>query len=163
MILCAVFGCKNKQHSLPVAINKINSVWLDSIIKNSDTSYSKPYKRTDFVTTSFYINKEDSSICQLMKDSAFHIRQIIIARKNIRTHFSQYYANGQLLADIPLNKFGQNEGTAAYYYQDGTLKTKGDFKNNLYAGKWENFDEKGKLIKINQYNSNGNLVESMNP
>src|SRR5882672_5715764 len=85
-----IFSCTQpKKH-----FTKLDNAWLNSIIKNSDSNYTKPYYRTDFVTATYYINKKDSSTCQLMKDSAGIVRQIIIVTKNVRTFFGQYYANG---------------------------------------------------------------------
>ena len=103
VLMITVFGCTQKNSNS----NILASSFIDSIIKNSDSSYEKSYYRTDFVTASYYTNKKDSSVCQLMKDSAGKIRQIIIAKKNIRTFFAQYYPNGNLQADLPMDAFGQ--------------------------------------------------------
>jgi hypothetical protein len=158
LFIFALAACKSETNKNTVAVNKLDTTWLGSIIKQSDTSYSKPYKRTDFVTAFFYINKKDSIICQVMKDSSQQIRQVLISTKNSKTHFSQYYANGQLIADIPLNKYGQNDGMATYYYEDGKIKTKGKFKNSLYAGTWENYDENGHILVPTKYDENGNII-----
>ena len=96
------FGCKQKKGSA----KHTGIVWLDSIIKNSDSTYEKPYYRTDFVTAVYYINKKDSSICQVMKDSAGVIRQISMSKKNLRTFFAPYYENGQLQAEVNFDESG---------------------------------------------------------
>ena len=134
---------------------------IDSVIKNSDSSYVKPYKRTDFVNAYFYINKKDSSVCQLMKDSSGTIRQIIISRKKVRIFFAQYYANGQLEADLPLDKFGQCHGSAIYYYQNGVTQSRGEYIHGLKNGQWKNYDPKGKLLSVDEYDSNGQLIKSI--
>ena len=61
---------------------------------------------------------------------------------------------------IPLNELGQKDGKSITYYNDGTVKSEGNFKNGLYLGDWKNFDENGKLMTIDSYNSNGNLIHS---
>jgi antitoxin component YwqK of YwqJK toxin-antitoxin module len=132
---------------------------IDSVIKYSDSSYVKPYKRSDFVNAFFYINKKDSSVCQLMKDSSGNIRQIIIARKNTRIFFAQYYTNGQLQAELPLDEFGQYHGTATYYYQSGIVQSRGAYFHGLKAGKWKSYDETGKLLSTNEYDSSGQLIK----
>ena len=82
-IVFSLFSCANNtKKPIPLAINKLDTIWLNSFIKNSDTTYSKPYKRTDFVTANTYINLKDNSICQVMKDSAAQVRQVIISTKN---------------------------------------------------------------------------------
>ena len=141
-----------------MAIKKIDSAWLDSIIKNSDSSYTKPYKRTDFVTASFYLDRKDSSVCQLMKDSAGIIRQIIIAKKGTRIFFAQYYSNGQLQADLPLDEFGQYHGPATYYNENGSIQSSGNYVHGLKFATWENNDSNGKLVSTESYDNDGRLI-----
>ena len=161
-LLMLVSCFENNNHSKNAAKN-INRSWLDSIIKNSDSSYTKPYKRTDFVTAVFYINKKDSSVCQLMKDSADSIRQIIIAKKDIRTFFAQYYQNGSLQAGLPLDEFGQYHGTGKFYYEDGSLQSTGNFNHGLKTGPWKVYDEKGKEMVTDNFDKNGNLIPQKQP
>jgi hypothetical protein len=139
---------------------KLDQDWLNSIIEKSDSSYSKPYYRTDFVTAAYYINKKDSTLCQMMKDSAGLIRQIIITKKDIRTYFGQYYSNGQLQADLPLDNYGHYHGHATYYYKNGIIQSRGNYTNGQRSGKWDNYDEKGKLISIEEYDTNGQLLKT---
>jgi len=141
----------------------LNHAWLDSIIKTSDSTYSKPYKRTDFVTAVYYINKKDSAICQLMKDSADSIRQIIISKKNVRTFFAQYFPNGNLQADLPLDEFGQFHGTGTFYYESGNIQSSGNYTHGFKNGTWTVYDEKGKVTATDSYDSNGNLVPPKQP
>ncbi len=143
-----------KQHTTKLDIN-----WLDSIIKNSDTSYTKPYFRTDFVTASYYFSKKDSSLCQVMKDSMGTIRQISIAAKNIRTFYGQYYNNGQLVAWLPFDAAGMYDGDAVYYYENGAVKSSGAYTHGLKTGKWKNFDDKGKLVNTEEFDKNGQFIK----
>jgi antitoxin component YwqK of YwqJK toxin-antitoxin module len=153
------FSCTpEKKHT-----TKLEKVWLDAIIKNSDSSYTKPYFRTDFVTATYYINHKDSSTCQLMKDSAGIIRQVIIVTKNIRTFFGQYYTNGQLQAWLPLDEFGQYHGDAVFYFKDNTIQSIGAFRHGLKLGSWKNYDEKGRLVSTDEYNTNGQLIRTTKP
>ena len=160
IFMLAIFSCSQKNNNNNKSINQS---WLDSIIKNSDSSYTKPYKRTDFVTASYYINKKDSSVCQLMKDSAGKIRQIIIAKKNIRTFFAQYYSNGNLQADLPMDAFGQYHGTGKFFYEDGNLQSTGNYKHGFKTGTWTVYNEKGKVTATDSYDDNGNLVPQKAP
>jgi len=134
---------------------------LDSIIKHSDSSYTKPYYRTDFVTAAYYVNKKDSSLCQLMKDSAGVIRQMIVTQKGVSTFFGQFFLNGQLQAKLPLDEFGHYHGTSTYYYKDGSTQTTGDYIHGLKVGQWKNFNEKGTFISTDTYDQNGQLVNSI--
>ncbi len=157
--MITVFGCAQKNSNS----NILASSFIDSIIKNSDSSYEKPYYRTDFVTASYYTNKKDSSVCQLMKDSAGKIRQIIIAKKNIRTFFAQYYPNGNLQADLPLDSFGQYHGTGKFFYEDGNLQSSGNYNHGFKTGTWTVYDEKRKVTATDSYDDNGNLVPQKAP
>lgn len=157
--MITVFGCTQKNSNSNISA----SSFIDSIIKNSDSSYEKPYYRTDFVTASYYTNKKDSSVCQLMKDSAGKIRQIIIAKKNIRTFFAQYYPNGNLQADLPLDSFGQYHGTGKFFYEDGNLQSSGNYNHGFKTGTWTVYDEKRKVTATDSYDDNGNLVPQKAP
>jgi antitoxin component YwqK of YwqJK toxin-antitoxin module len=155
-LLLLIFSCKQKKvHSAKLDIN-----WLNAVINKSDSSYTKPYYRTDFVTATYYTNKKDSSLCQLMKDSAGIIRQIIIVTKNIRTFFGQYYKNGQLKADLSLDEFGQYHGAATNYFEDGAVESSGSYMHGLKTGAWKNFSKTGKLLSTDEYNQNGQLVKT---
>jgi antitoxin component YwqK of YwqJK toxin-antitoxin module len=163
ILLILASGCTegNQKHSSHV--KSLDHKWLDSLIKNSDSSYSKPYTRTDFVTAVFYVNKKDSSVCQLMKDSADNIRQIIIAKHDVRTFFAQYYANGNLQADLPLDEFGQHHGTGTFYFEDGTVQSSGSFNHGLKTGEWKIYDKKGKLLATDSYDKDGQLIPMQHP
>lgn len=153
----AIFNFSCKQQS----VHSKNSApaWLDPIIKNSDSTYEKPYFRTDFVMAVYYINNKDSSICQVMKDSAGVIRQISISKKNIRSFFAPYYANGQLQADINFDAAGRYNGAVTNYHENGSIQSTGKYTHGLMTGKWKNFDEKGRLLSTDEYDSNGQLVK----
>jgi antitoxin component YwqK of YwqJK toxin-antitoxin module len=142
------------------ALKTIDKTFLDSIKKRSDSSYSKPYKRTDFVSADFYVNKKDSTISQLMKDSAGTIRQVIIAKNKIRTYFAAYYANGQLEADLPLDAFGQYHGQSTYYFENGQTESTGMYDHGLKKGIWKVFDVNGKLLSLYEYDSNGQIIQT---
>ena len=161
IVLLTAIGC-SEQNSKQKS-NTLNHSWLDSIIKKSDSSYTRPYKRTDFVTSVFYINKDDSTILQIMKDSADSIRQIIIAKNDIRTFFAQYYANGNLQADLPVDEYGQHHGKAVFYYDDGNLQSSGIFNHGLKTGEWKVYDKKGKITATDTYDKNGQLIPQQHP
>lgn len=161
LLLVMVAGaCTEPTGKAAANIKKVDTVWLDSIIKASDSTYERPYKRTDFVTAIVYINQKDSTVCQVMKDSANSIRQIILAVKNVRTHFSQYYSNGQLQAELPLDAFGQYHGTAISYYEDGRVRDSGNYTHGFKSGVWKNFDRESKLISADEFDASGQLIKT---
>lgn len=147
-------GCKQKNVNDKILANP----FIDSIINKSDSNYQKPYYRSDFVTAQYHVNKKDSTVCQLMKDSAGLIRQVIIARKDIRIFYASYYINGQLQAHLPLDAFGQYHGTGKFYYEDGSVQSSGNFNHGVKTGAWKVFDKKGGEIAADNFDLNGNLI-----
>ena len=143
---------KNVSH---VQMSEQVKAMLDSVIKTSDTTYTKPYKRTDFVWATYYADKVNKSVCQMMKDSAGQIRQIILSKNNVRTFFAQYYPNGQLTDSLALDEFGQYHGPSVSYYETGIKKAEGNYRHGLHTGKWNNYDENGKLVSTDEYDTNG--------
>jgi antitoxin component YwqK of YwqJK toxin-antitoxin module len=163
ILVCAyaVAGCKENT-KIPKEVIKIEKPWLDSIIKKSDTSWVKPYRNNYFVSAVYYVDKKDSIVSQLMKDSAGTIRQVSIAKYDkIRLHFSEYYANGQLMAKLPLDSNGKFHGPSKLFYPTGAIKSMGQYEHGFYSGQWENFDEKGKLLFIEVYDTNGQLSKTI--
>ncbi len=155
-VAAILFSCKQPGIS---HASKLDQHWLDSIIKNSDSSYTKPYFRIDFVTAGYYFSKKDSSLCQVMKDSAGRVRQISIAVKNIRSFYGQYYSNGQLVAWLPFDSAGQYNGESVYYYEDGKIQSSGTYSHGFKTGKWKNYDPKGTLTGTETFDSNGQLLQ----
>lgn len=161
VLLFAFASCKEQGRKKETEIKRLNQLWLDSIIKISDSTYTKAYKRTEFVTSTFYCQKKDSSVCQVMKDSVGRIRQIIIAKNNHRAFFAQYYTNGQIQAELPLDEFGQYHGKSIYYYEDGSIESGGNYIHGLKNGKWQNFNIEGRLIATNEYDQNGQIIKTI--
>jgi len=154
LVAAAIVSCNEQKKVAAYKLKKIDQVFVDSVIKNSDTTYTKPYKRPDFVTAEYYVSKKDSSEAQIMKDSAKQIRQIIISKKGIRSYYALYYPNGQLQADLKFDNYGQFNGPAVYYYESGAVKSEGNYKSGLAAGDWKEYDEDGK-VSIVKHDSNG--------
>ena len=90
-----------------------------------------------------------------MKDSANTIRLILVSRKNTRTYFAPYYANDQLIADVKLDNFGQPDGSATYYYENGNVIRAGRYRHGLAVVEWQEFEEKSNAFSIAKYDSNG--------
>lgn len=152
-------SCKQQSGNAKI----LASHFIDSVIKHSDSSYEKPYFRTDFVTAVYHVNTKDSTVCQLMKDSSGNIRQVIIAKKDIRIFFGLYYKNGQLQADLPLDSFGQYHGTGKFFYEDGSLQSSGNYTHGFKTGDWKVYDEKGKQTTTDSFDNNGNLLPQKMP
>lgn len=134
---------------------------LDSVKKKSDTSFTKKYRTAEFDMADYYVNRRDSSYCQVMKDNHGNIRQIIMAKKEIRFFTAEFYENGQLKGRLCFDKDGKLDGPGEYYFENGCAKSRGIFHHGLFSGDWKNFDEKGKLVSTERYDSNGQLIKTI--
>lgn len=157
LLTISLFSCS--EHKAGHQVIGVNKTWLDSIMAKADTSWVKPYRNNEFVTSEYYIDTKDSIVTQLMKDSSGRIRQILIAKYDqVRLFYGEYYANGQLKASLPLDSAGRYHGHSRSYYEDGTIKAEGDYRHGFLSGEWKNFDEKGKLVRMDLYDSTGKLT-----
>lgn len=145
---------KNDVHK---EVIKVDARLIDSIKNNSDTSYTKTYRSEEFATAEYFISQKTNTICQVMKDVNNNPRQIIITQKDIRKYFAEYYVNGQLKAKLFLDSSGKFNGPGKYYYENGIVKSEGNFNHGLFAGTWKNYDDKGKNISVDTYDHNGQL------
>ena len=150
-----ITACTDNNNKKATVLKKVDSAWLDSIVKNSDSTFSKKYRTADFATADYYLFKKDSSVCQVMKDTAKTIRQILVSKNNVRTYFAQYYTSGQLIADVKLDNYGQPDGSATYYFENGQIMRAGKYRHGLAAGEWQEYDEKTHALSIATYDSNG--------
>lgn len=138
----------------------VNLSMLDSIRMASDSIYTKPYFTRDFANAEYFINKNDSTLSQIMRDKDSVIRQVIITKNKIRIYAAQYYANGQLTAKYELDEFGEYDGYSEEFYEDGRIKRSGNYKSGFHTGEWNNYNENGRMITTETYNENGQVVLS---
>lgn len=134
--------------------------WLDSVKKVSDSSWHKKYRSPDFFTADYYITLKDSIVTQVMNDSAGNVRQIIAAKYDqVRLFYAQYYANGQLMASLPLDSAGRYHGASKTFYENGRVKSEGNYTHGFYSGTWTTYDANGKKTGTETYDGNGQLVK----
>jgi antitoxin component YwqK of YwqJK toxin-antitoxin module len=161
-ICCIVLiSCGSRRNPAPPPVARVNYQWLDSIKKSADTIFEKKYGTLKFAKAVYYVNSSKAITCQLMKDSSDTIRQIIVTQNNKRNFFATYYANGQLMAELPLNSYGQYQGPSKYYYENGYVESEGEYQDGLKTGTWKNFDQNGNLVSKSKYNSNGQGTEEI--
>jgi antitoxin component YwqK of YwqJK toxin-antitoxin module len=86
-----------------------------------------------------------------------------VTKNNKRIFFAEYYGNGQLKAKLPLDTFGQCNGPAAWFYENGNTESEGEYVHGFKKGEWTNYNQQGKLTGKNQYDSNGNVLGAIRP
>ena len=78
IMMIVLISCSENNNKKHLAVNKIDTVWLNRVIKKSDTVYTKPYKRTDFVTAIFLCKQKrlhcmsgNEGLCNAYKTVAY--------------------------------------------------------------------------------------------
>ncbi|MEO6232633.1 MAG: hypothetical protein ABJB11_19340 [Ferruginibacter sp.] len=155
-----ITSCASEVKKSP-QLTGVNYHLLDSIKAAADTSYSKKYGTIKFANAIYFINRKDSTVCQVMKDTADSIRQVIITKKGKRSYFSEYYANGQQVAFFQFDTLGQYNDSAKYFYENGFLESAGKYKNGFKTGSWLNYNQQGILVSTSEYDSNGQAVKTI--
>ena len=147
IIVLVLMSC-NVNTKSKIVVHKINRDSIYKIIMeryiliNTDTP-----ARHDFYYIYQYKNKGDSSIFKILEDSLHNIKGINISRNGINIFGAEYYANGQIKGDVPINKSGETEGLATYYYEDGRIRCKGYWKEYQQVGEWKYYDKDGNPVK----------------
>ena len=142
-------------------MTKVDLAMLDSVRKKSDTLYTKTYRNEEFASAEYYVNRKDTTVCQVMKDKEGNIRQVIIANRRYRLFTAEYYANGQIKAILPLDNEGRYNGGSKSFYATGCVKSEGSYQQGFYAGEWKNYKEGGELSSTDIYDSNGQLTKTV--
>ena len=159
--LCFMISCKNDAERSPVEVIMVNHARLDAIRSESDTGYTRVIGAAEFNMAEQYVDRGDSTISKIMKDTAGRVIAFVQFRNNIRITYQEYYSNGQLKARLPLNAEGEFDGPSKYYYQDGRVKSEGVYSRGLFTGKWKNYSENGRYTGTDEYDRNGQLVKSV--
>ena len=134
---------------------------LDSVEQKADTTYTRKYRTEEFAFADYFINRRDSTACQVMKDTGGVVRQVIMLNRGVRFFTAEYFDNGQLKAKLPFDKNGKFDGPAEYYFENGCVMRSGSFVHGFFHGDWKNFDESGSLVAVDSYDENGQLVNTV--
>jgi antitoxin component YwqK of YwqJK toxin-antitoxin module len=153
-----IYSCKPAAGCKKIGVNEH---LVDSIRKASDTNLVKTYRNAEFVAAEYFVNRRDSTIAQLMKDSSGQIRQMIITKKDTRTFFAEYYKNGQLKQQFSFDVKGKLNGYSEVYFENGCMRSKGYYQHGFYNGEWENFNQAGKLMSKDVYDTAGQLLKTV--
>ena len=160
VVLLLLLSCRQPQNAGFRKLATVDLELFDSLKKESDSIYSRPYLASGFSQAEYIINKKDSCITQVMKDSSGKIRQVIISKNRIRIYTAQYYANGQLKGSYALDKFGQYHNAAEEYFENGFVRESGFYTSGLRTGIWKVYDSSGLCIFSKKYDKNGQVIQT---
>lgn len=83
--------------------------------------------------------------------------KIMIMKKCIAILVFSFVFTGFAQEQKPTFKVESGLVKATYYYEDGSIKTQGFFKDKKLTGEWVRFDKEGNKIQLGYYN-NGKKV-----
>jgi hypothetical protein len=147
-LLCLILfiACDSPSRSR-IEIYKIDSIRLKHVWEADHSPTIDTLRRSDFYTKERYINKRDSIVTVLLKDSIRHIVGIRQTKNDINIFVCEYYPNGQAKGKINLTDSGTSAGLATYYYEDGRIRAQGNLKDGIEVGTWKEYDNQGVPIK----------------
>ena len=160
IITAGMVACQDAKRSAIEVNMAPGKEWLDSTHKASDTTFSKRYGGIDFYTSEYNVSKKEGTLTNVMTDSMGHITQIIVVKNKRRILFKEYYMNGQAKSNLFLDSNGRFTGLAKYYYENGRIHKEGSYKEGLFSGTWNNYDEEGYATTIEKYGKDGELVST---
>lgn len=150
LLLFFLSSCGQTERS-DIEVIKFDPKTIDDLKRTSDTIYTEYIGRTDFYTADHFVNRKDSVTAKLFKDATGNV--VALNRSKNETVFfaMEYYPNGQARGKLPEKTDGAYNGQVRYFYEDGRVKSEGQFKNGSRSGEWKNYDSDGYLISIDDH------------
>jgi hypothetical protein len=156
---CLLMGCRGKERS-EIEIIKYDPKLVQKIMSHFDSTYTEYPKRHDFWSIDHYLTDSNRENL-ILRDSLKNIVGIVERGKD-RNYFSQeYYSNGQLKGKTEFHSPGKVTGPATYYFEDGRISSRGQWKDFRQVGEWKNYDEKGYLVSVQYYSLDGQLEKEI--
>ena len=134
-----------------IEVIKLDTKVIDDLKRTSDTAYTEEIGRADFFTVDYYINYKDSVTTKILKDSLGNVVGLNKSKNDKVFLVAEYFPNGQIKRKLREIKNGELDGLTRYYYEDGRIRSEGQFKNGLWSGQWKEYDKDGHLISIDEY------------
>src|SRR5579863_4711248 len=156
---CVFMGCRGRERS-EIEVIKYNPKLVQEIMSHFDSTYTEYPKRHDFWSIDHYL-RDSARENLILRDSLKNIVGIVESRKG-KYYFSQeYFSNGQLKGKTGFHSPGEGTGPAIYYFEDGRIRSRGEWKNHSQVGEWKNYDENGYLVSVQYYSSDGRLEKEI--
>lgn len=142
-------SCKQKETS---EIEKIivDEVFIESRIAGYDSVHIDTSGKSKSILTTYFL-KDHSSVL-VSRDSLKRIQAWWLRDSNgeILEGAEVSKTTGQILGKLHFVN-GKIDGEVKYYYDDGRVRSKGQFKDGIRWGEWKNFDKDGNLTSTDRY------------
>jgi antitoxin component YwqK of YwqJK toxin-antitoxin module len=134
-----------------IEVIKFDTKIIDDLHRTSDTTYTEHIGRSDFYTADHFVNRMDNATTKVFKDSLENV-VALNKTKSDKVYFAiEYFPNGQVKGKLPEKINGEYNGQARYYYEDGRVRSEGQFNKGLWSGEWKNYDKDGHLVSIEDF------------
>ena len=148
MIALIISSCGGNNN---IEKKSVDLALIDSLKKTADTSFYKELLTEDFAAASYYGNRKDSILMQIMKGSDSSIKQIIVTKNDRRIYYAQFYDNGQQKALYNFDGYGTNDGASSEFHENGQVKEMGIYKAGYRIGEWTFYDSLGNEVEKKKY------------
>lgn len=147
-----LLGCTSEKEKSAIEIIKYDDQLVKNIRTAYDTTITENPMRKDFWKIEYYL--KDSVESRIITDSLGNIVAISQFTNNIRTFVEEYFPNGQLRVkhNFPPGKI---DGPVTVFYQDGQIKSTGQWADFKQVGEWKYYNSRGRLDSIVWYNDKG--------
>lgn len=150
ILLLLFVSCKDKLIHFQVG-EKLN-------IKNVDKEVVEQWNDGDARVEIYWLSKEDSIFRKIHYYETGEVVADFSVVHGKTIEGAEYYKNGQKMGDVPYDSNGLLNGSAKYYYEDGTLSSQDFYINDKLHGESIDFDKDGKMTWKGIY-ENGKLIE----
>lgn len=157
---CFLLSCGPNRSDVNVEV--VNAALVENLKKSADSMYaiepdslfmeSQPL----FVKGVVLLNNRINKTTRLWFDEQDRLTGMTEYSKGVLTDSFLFHPNGQRLLNVTINKQGQPEGPAAYYYSDGRVRLDGRFEKGIQTGIWREFAPDGRLLVTHEYDRYGN-------
>jgi len=152
-----LMGCSGRERS-EIEVIKYDPDLVSEIMSHFDSTYTEYPKRHDFWSIDHYLTDSNRENL-ILRDSLKNIVGIVEKGEGRNSFSQEYYSNGQLKGKTEFHS--PATGPATYYYEDGRIRSKGQWKDHGQVGEWKNYDEKGYLVSIQYYSWDGHLEKEI--
>lgn len=161
VVAISLMGCQQPDETSRIEVVKIdkNKVLELSQSPDIDSSYVKYSENNQAWSMEHYVIKPNKENV-IIKDSIGNVLAMFKRIDGVNYEGSLYYPNGQLVGTTHYSAPGVVDGKSTYYYEDGRVKREGVWKATKKVGTWKNYNPKGKLTLIEEYDQEGELIHS---
>ncbi len=152
-----LFGCVSDYEKSTIEIIKYDEQLVKNIRTDFDSTITENPMREDFWKIEYYL--KDSIESRIMTDSLGNIVAVSQFTNDTRIFVEEYFPNGQLRVkhNFPPGKI---DGPVIEYYQNGQIKSTGQWTDFKQVGEWKYYNLVGKLDSIEWYNDKGKLEKT---